>query len=77
MKNKTIFCFENFNQKSLNVSMLVIHVIVSLQQCFEVTRMVIKYHAQSSLIYFVYHVGGGSRIEHPNKRTISEISIQI
>ena len=77
MKNKTIFCFENFNQKSLNVSMLVIHVIVSLQQCFEVTRMVIKYHSQGSLIYLVYHIGGGSRTEHPNKRTISEISIQI
>ena len=57
--------------------MLVIHVIVSLQQYFEVTRMVIKYHSQSSLIYFVYYVGGGSRTEHPNKRTISEISIQI
>ena len=58
-----MFCFEDFNQKSLNVSMLVTHIIVSLQQCFEVTRMVIKYSSQCSLMYCVL---GGSGTEHPN-----------
>ena len=61
-----MFCFEDFNQESVNASMAVTHIIVSLQQCFEVTPMVIKYDSHCSLMYFVYHVLVGSGTEHPN-----------
>ena len=35
-RSKNIFRFDNFNRKSLNISMVVTHFIVVLQQCFEV-----------------------------------------
>ena len=53
--------------------MVVTHVIVVLQQCFEVTRMTIKYYSQRLPMYLVYHVVWCSEKEHSGKRAITKL----